>query len=99
LRNALKAQLHCGEVTFGATLGIGNPEVSKALGNVGLDWVNFDMQHTSLDTETVQAMIQSMSYSQSVPIVRVISNDLVLVNRALDIGAQVVIVSSSQLMG
>lgn len=92
MRNALKSQLRRGEVTFGTTLGIGNPEVSEALGNVGLDWINFDMQHTSLDTETVQAMIQSMSYSQSVPIVRVVSNDLGLINRALDIGAQAVIV-------
>jgi len=37
LRNALKAQLRSGEVTFGATLGIGNPEASEALGNVGLN--------------------------------------------------------------
>jgi len=92
LRNRLKAQLRRGEVTFGVTLGIGNPEVSEALGNVGLDWINFDMQHTSLDTETVQAMIQATSYSQSVPIVRVVSNDLGLINRALDIGAHAVIV-------
>lgn len=92
LRNLLKDQLGKGEVTFGVTLGIGNPEVSEALGKLGLNWINLDMQHTSLDTETVQAMIQSMSYSPTVPIVRVISNDLGLINRALDIGAHAVIV-------
>ena len=92
MHNALKLQLQRNEITFGVNVGIGNPEVSEALGKLGLDWINFDMQHTSLDTETVQAMIQAMSYSKTVPIVRVISNDLGLINRALDIGAHAVIV-------
>lgn len=92
LQNVLKSKLKRGEVTFGVTLGIGSPEVSEALGNLGLDHIMFDMQHTSLDTETVQTMIQAISYSQSVPMVRVISNDLGLINRALDIGAHAVIV-------
>jgi len=92
LHNALKLQLQRNEITLGVNVGIGNPEVSEALGKLGLDWINFDMQHTSLDTETVQAMIQAMSYSKTVPIVRVISNDLGLINRALDIGAHAVIV-------
>jgi len=92
LHNALKLQLQRNEITFGVNVGIGNPEVSEALGKLGLDWVNFDMQHTSLDTETVQAMIQAMSYSKTVPVIRVISNDLGLINRALDIGAHAVIV-------
>lgn len=92
MRNELRLKLKRNEITFGVTLGIGAPEVSEALGNLGLDWINFDMQHTSLDTETVQAMIQALSYSKTVPIVRVISNDLGLINRALDIGAHAVIV-------
>lgn len=92
LRNTLKAQLLRGEVTFGVTVGIGSPEVSEALGTIGLDWVNFDLQHTSLGDETLQAMLQSMSYSRTVPIIRVVSNDLGLINRALDVGAYAVIV-------
>lgn len=92
MHNVLKLQLQRNEITFGVNVGIGNPEVSEALGKLGLDWINFDMQHTSLDTETVQAMIQAMSYSKTVPVVRVISNDLGLINRALDIGAHAVIV-------
>jgi len=92
LRNILKEQLRRGETTFGVTLGIGSPEVAEALGNLGLNFITFDTQHTSLDTETVQAMTQAISYSQSTPIVRVVSNDLGLINRALDVGAHAVIV-------
>jgi 4-hydroxy-2-oxoheptanedioate aldolase len=57
-----------------------------------LNFITFDTQHTSLDTETVQAMIQATSYSEIVPIVRVVSNDLGLINRALDVGAHAVII-------
>ena len=92
MRNILKEQLRRGETTFGVTLGIGSPEVAEALGNLGLNFITFDTQHTSLDTETVQAMTQAISYSQSTPIVRVVSNDLGLINRALDVGAHAVIV-------
>ncbi len=92
MRNLLKERLRRGETTFGVTLGIGSPEVAEALGGLGLDFIGFDMQHTSLDTETVQAMVQAISFSQSVPIVRVVSNDLGLINRALDVGAHAVIV-------
>ena len=91
-RNLLKSQLRRGESTFGVTVSIGNPEVSYALGDLGLDWINFDMQHTILDVRTVAAMIQAMSYSQTVPIVRVPSNDLAIINKALDFGAHAVIV-------
>jgi len=92
VRNDLKAKLLGDEVTFGINFGIGSPEVSEALGNLGFDWINFDMQHTHLDTYTVQALIEAMSYSQTAPIVRVVSNDLGLINRALDIGAHAVII-------
>ena len=92
LRNELKAKLKRGDVTFGVTVGLGFLEVSEALGNLGLDYLTFDMQHTSLEAETTQAMIQGTSYSSTVPIVRVVSNDLGCINKGLDIGGYGVIV-------
>lgn len=92
MRNALRDQLRHGDVTFGADVGIGSPEVAEAMGSLGFDWLHFDMQHNSLDTETVQTMIQAASYPQITPIVRPISNDLALINRALDIGAHAVVI-------
>lgn len=92
MHNILKAQLKLGPIAFGVTLGIGSPEVPYALGDVGLDWMAFDMQHTVLDKQTVAGMITAMSYSKTVPVVRVQSNDPSLINMALDIGAQAVII-------
>jgi len=92
LRNELRAQLKQGKVSYGMIVGIGSPEVSYALGDVGLDWITFDTQHAILDMRMMATMIQAMSYSKTVPIVRVQSNDLGLINKALDIGAQAVVV-------
>jgi 2-keto-3-deoxy-L-rhamnonate aldolase RhmA len=92
LQNLLRSQLKRGQPAFGITVSLGSPEVTYALGNVGLDWINFDMQHTVLDVTTVAAMIQAMSYSRTVPIARVQSNDLGIINKALDFGAHAVIV-------
>jgi len=92
VRNALRAQLRQGEVTFGIIISISSPEVSYALGDVGLDWIVIDTQHSVIDPETAACMIQAMSYSKTVPIVRVQSNDLGLINKALDMGAKAVIV-------
>ena len=51
LHNELRAKLGRDEVTFGVTVGLGSLEVSETLGNLGLDYITFDMQHTSLDAE------------------------------------------------
>ncbi len=85
--NRVKWMLKKGEVTFGTWLGIGNPDVAEILANVGFDWLVFDTEHAPLSIETVEAMIQATSGTNIVPIVRVGGNDMILIKRALDIGA------------
>jgi 2-keto-3-deoxy-L-rhamnonate aldolase RhmA len=92
MRNRLKSKLKDGKTTLGVTVTIGSPEVPYALGDLGLDWINLDTQHSVLDGRVVAEMIQALGYSETVPIVRVLSNDLGLINKALDMGAQAVIV-------
>lgn len=50
------------------------------------------MQHAPLTIETVQIMMQSLGETQSTPIVRVPWNDYALINSALDVGAQGIII-------
>jgi len=92
MKNALKSMLKDGQTTFGITVGIGSPEVPHVLGNLGLDWVNFDTQHSVLNDTAISQMIQALGQSNTVPIVRVLSNDVGQINKALDMGAQAVIV-------
>jgi 2-keto-3-deoxy-L-rhamnonate aldolase RhmA len=92
MQNTLKSQLKDGKTIFGITVTIGSPEVPYALGNLGLDWVNFDTQHSVLNDSMISQMIQALGHSKTVPIVRVLSNELGQINKALDMGAQGVIV-------
>jgi len=87
MHNYLKEKLRRKQITLGVTVGLGCSEVSESLANLGLDWIGIDLQHTSIYTEKLEVMLQAMSYSECTPIVRVVSNDLGLINRALDMGA------------
>jgi len=92
LKNALKAKMKKGEVTIGSTVSIGHPDIAETLGQTGYDWILIDTEHAPLEVGTVQGLLQAMSGSKSVPIVRVAWNDMVLIKRALDIGAYGIIV-------
>lgn len=92
MKNKLREILRRGEVALGVTVTIGHPDITEILGKIGFDYINIDTQHTPLSIETVQSMMQAMSYSQATPIVRVQWNDFAMINRALDIGAHCVIV-------
>lgn len=92
LKSSLKAKMRKGEVTIGTTVSIGHPDIAETLGGIGYDWILIDTEHAPLEVGTVQMLMQAMSGSKSVPIVRVAWNDMVMVKRALDIGAYGIIV-------
>lgn len=92
MKNKLREILRKGNIAVGITVTIGHPDVSEILAKMGFDFIHFDTQHTPLTMETVQYLMQSMSYSDVTPIVRVPWNDITMINRALDIGAQGIIV-------
>lgn len=93
MRNPVKAKLSSGGISIGTWVSIGHPDVTERLANLGFDWLTFDLEHSPLSLETVQIMMQAMSFTQScVPLVRLRWNDFVLIKRVLDIGAYGVIV-------
>jgi len=81
-----------GKAAIGTTLTIGHAETAELVGHANFDWVLIDTEHTPMGYESVQLCMQAMSFSRAVPLVRVAWNDLVLIKRALDIGAYGVIV-------
>lgn len=92
MKNRLKDVLEHDEVAFGVTVTIGHPDITEILGEIGFDYINIDMQHAPLDIQTVQNLMQSMSYSQTTPIIRVPQNDYAMINSALDVGAHGIII-------
>jgi len=67
-----------------------SPLVAEATGHAGFDWAVIDMEHSPLDMMDVLQMMQALSCTKMVPIVRVAWNDPVLVKRVLDAGATTV---------
>jgi len=90
--NTLKERLRRGEGTIGAWVNLGAPDSAEILAHVGLDWLVFDTEHGPWSIETVQRMIQATAGTAIVPLVRVAWNDVVMIKRALDIGAYGVVV-------
>jgi len=67
-----------------------SPIVAEAVGHAGFDWGLIDMEHTPLDMMEVVHMLQALSATRMVPVVRVPWNDTVTVKRVLDAGATTV---------
>jgi 2-keto-3-deoxy-L-rhamnonate aldolase RhmA len=88
LENRVKELLKKGEVTFGSWVTIGHPEVAEIMANVGFDWLIFDTEHAPLSLETVEAQLAAINGTNVTPLIRVAWNDMVLIKRALDIGAK-----------
>ena len=90
--NFLKEKIGNNEVTLGAWVGIGHPEITEILSELDFNWLLMDTEHSPLSTETVQLLMQAMNRTNVTPLVRVAWNDSVLIKKALDIGAQGVMV-------
>ena len=69
-----------------------SPIVAEAMGHAGFDWGVIDMEHTPLDMMEIVHMLQAVSGTRLLPIVRVPWNDTVTIKRVLDAGAQTLLV-------
>jgi 2-keto-3-deoxy-L-rhamnonate aldolase RhmA len=67
-----------------------NPVVAEAIGQAGFEWAVVDMEHAPADMAEVVQMLQALSSTRAVPVVRVPWNDAVAVKRTLDAGATTV---------
>ena len=65
--------------------------VAEAIGCCGFDWGVVDMEHAPLDVPGVLQLLQALSSTKMVPVVRVPWNDIVVVKRVLDAGATTVL--------
>jgi 4-hydroxy-2-oxoheptanedioate aldolase len=89
---SLRAALSSGEPLLGAWLQMPNPIAAEAVGVAGFDWVGIDTQHGMIGYEGMLSMLQAVAVTGVPPVVRVSANSLAEIGRALDSGAQGVIV-------
>ena len=80
------------KVTIGSWVQVNNGTSAEILARIGFDWIGIDMEHTDIDNGSLVDVVRAMHGRNVVPIVRVSSNDTITIRRALDMGAQGVLV-------
>jgi len=86
-KNRVKELWREGKAAVGVWLVLGSPITAEIIAHMGFDWIVVDTEHGSIDIETTQSIIQAVSATSTVPMVRVPWNDPALIKRALDAGA------------
>lgn len=76
---------------MGTWISSASPIVAEAIGCAGFDWGVIDMEHSPLDIMAVVQLLQALSSTKMLPVVRVPWNDAVVVKRVLDAGATTVL--------
>ncbi|HJV97318.1 MAG TPA: aldolase/citrate lyase family protein, partial [Albitalea sp.] len=71
----------------GTWISSASPIVAEAIGCAGFDWGVVDMEHAPVDIMGVVQLLQALSSTKMLPVVRVPWNDMVVVKRVLDAGA------------
>jgi len=92
MKNPLKEKLQRDEAVIGTFVQIGHPDVTEWLSHLGFDWLLLDTEHSPTHLESLQRMMQAMTGTNCVPIVRPQWNDPVVIKRILDIGAYGVLI-------
>ena len=87
-----KDKLQRGQVALGGWIMIGNPIVAELMAGEAFDWICVDMEHTVTDQPTLENIARAVKPSGRDLLVRLHSCDPVLAKKALDIGADGIII-------
>src|SRR5215208_4616005 len=85
--NTTKRLLKDGKPAVGTWLNLGSPLAAEWLGHIGWDWLNIDQEHGAIDASLTQSILQAISTTDTIPLVRVPWADPQAIKRALDAGA------------
>ena len=92
--NRTKQLLQDGKPAFGTFMALGSTLGAEQLAHAGFDWLVIDQEHGAIDAPLMQGLLQAISTTDTVPLVRVPSVHGDWIGRALDAGAYGVIVPS-----
>lgn len=70
----------------------GSPVMAEIMAGSGLDWLLIDMEHAPNGLESVLGQLHAASAYSATCVVRVPSNDPVIIKQVLDLGAQTIMV-------
>ena len=86
--NPLKDRLGRNDLLVGGWLTVQSTEIAEALASTGVDWVAADFEHGSLDIGDASNAFIAIERCGAIPVARLTSMDEAQACRALDVGAQ-----------
>ncbi len=92
--NRVRQKLVDGQAAIGSVMGLGSPGVAELLGHAGFDFLVIETEHNALDSAEIEHMLRAVNCTEAVPLVRIPSSNAVFIQRALDMGAQGIVVPS-----
>ncbi len=87
-KGTFKAALKAGRPQIGIRTQIDSTMVAEALGFCGFDYVYIDMEHSPANLRSVMQQCQAVAATPAHPVVRISSNDTVLIQQLLDLGVE-----------
>ncbi len=90
--NRLKSLWREGRPALGGWLTVPSSFSAEVFAHAGFDWLTVDMQHGLIDYQCAVGMLQAISTTATVPLVRVPWNEPGIIMKALDAGAYGVII-------
>jgi len=88
----VRPRLKDGDIILGCAVGVAHPIAVEAAGYAGFDFVFLDTEHSALDLSAIEPMILAAQASGVAAIYRARQLDAAAIGRALDIGAEGVLV-------
>jgi len=84
----LRQRLGAGGTALGSWLTLGSAAAAEIMAHAGFDFLIIDGEHTAAGLDSVQVLLQAMSGTDTIPVLRVPSNDRTMVKVALDVGVK-----------
>jgi 4-hydroxy-2-oxoheptanedioate aldolase len=91
-RNAFKQALANGQRQVGLWSGLASPIAADIIAGAGFDWIVIDGEHGPNDISTLLTQLQAMRGGTAEPVFRVPWNDMVIIKRAMDVGARTLLI-------
>lgn len=92
MNHKLKKIIRNNELSFGSWITLGHLSIPEIMARAGFQWLVIDMEHSAIDIQKTQDMIQIIDLKGITPLVRLTANDPALIKRVMDAGAYGVIV-------
>jgi len=89
---SLKKSLNESKLTVGSWITLAHPAIAEIMASAGFDWLVVDLEHSVITIREAEELIRVVELANSVPLVRLSSNDATQIKRVMDAGASGIIV-------